>query len=90
MTEHKFGHSIITYNQKEDKPFDIIVSKIIRQELSISEAKQIADFIYENLGLNEKPVLSVKLSDISQQQMDEFKAAIDQSGKNLATFTISK
>lgn len=61
-TEHKFGKSFITCTPGyENDPFEIVMGEQYygNQQLSGLEAKQIADFIYESLGLNDKSILNV-------------------------------
>ncbi len=57
MTELRFANSFITCTPGADEPFEFVLNQSYYgdQQLSAIEAKQIADFIYENLGLNERP-----------------------------------
>lgn len=92
MTEQRFGNSHITCTPGCDEPFEITLgaSYYGEQQLSVIEAKEIADFIYESLGLTLHKPLIVNLSDISEGQMKELSKQINDNGKNLATITLSK
>lgn len=92
MTELRFPNLFITYTQGIDEPFEIVVTDECygTQPLSSTEAKEIADFIYEILGLTLHKPLIVNLSDISEDQMKEISKQINDNGKNLATITLSK
>lgn len=90
MTEHKFGKSYINYLEKyEVTPFEIVLGDKYfgNQQLTKAEAKGIADYIYECLGLKEKEIIP---AEITEQEKAELIKAIEENGKNLATFTISK
>jgi hypothetical protein len=53
MTELRFNNSFITHTPGSDEPFELVIYKGCggNQQLSAIEAKEIADFIYENLAI---------------------------------------
>jgi len=56
MTELKFAASFIICTPGADEPFELVLDDKYQgyQQLSTLEAKQIADFIYEGLGISDK------------------------------------
>lgn len=91
-TELGFGNSYIAITDVKNKTFEIVMGDEMFgiQSITNLEAKEIADFIYESLGLTLHKPLIVNLSDISEDQREDLMKQIKESGKNLATITLQK
>lgn len=90
-TELKFGSSFINFSKEyKPTPFEIVLGDKYfgNQQLTNSEAKQIADFIYESLGIKEKPILHINA--ITEDEKKELMKAFEESGKSLAHITLIK